>query len=144
MIKKLQALREKYKIFLTIKRIRNKEGELHFLRYSLFSCKRFSIFKHIITQHDNEKHEHDHPWNFLSFIWSGSYTELTHNVKRRRRRFSFKFFKAIHQHRLLEVHNKRCVTFIITGERFREWGYPTEKGWVDNIEYRKLKRNGKL
>lgn len=140
----LNRIRKKYNIFLIINEIRNKKGELHFIRYSFFSCKYFSIYKHIITKPDKEKHEHDHPWNFISFIWSGGYTELSNNKKYVRKRFSVKYFNAKHHHRILEIFNDRCITITITGKRFRLWGYPTEMGWIDNIKYRELKNNGEV
>ena len=141
------GLRERYSIFKTIKRIRSKiGGELHFERFSFFTCKYFSINKHIITRADNEKHEHDHPWNFLSFILEGSYTEVSKGIKYPRKRFSIKYNKAEHQHSLDSIDGgaKRCVTIVITGRRFREWGFPTEKGWIDNVTYRKMKRKGEI
>ena len=136
--------RDSYSIFKTVKRIRSKKGELHFSRFSYFTCEYFSINKHYIAVSDNEKHEHDHPWNFLSFILKGSYTELSNGVLRHRKRFSIKYMKAVHQHRLYEVNGDYCLTFVITGRRFREWGFPTENGWIENTVYRKMKRNGEL
>jgi hypothetical protein len=139
------GLRDKFKIFKVTKRIRSRDGKhLHFERFSFFTCKYFSINKHIITKADNEKHEHDHPWNFLSFIWKGSYTEMSKGVLYPRKRFSFKYMKAEHQHRLKSIDGDRCVTIVITGRRFREWGFPTEKGWIDNLTYRKMKRKGEI
>ena len=130
----------------TTSEIRSKEGVLHFKRFCYFSCRWFGIYKHIITQADKDKHEHDHPWNFLSIILKGSYAEYVNGELGVRSLFSFKYNKATFHHKLAGIvgKNDRCVTFVITGRRFRKWGYVTKGGWIDHETYRKLKREDKL
>ncbi len=131
----------------TTSEIKNsKTKELHFKRFCYFSCKWFGIYKHIIMRADEDKHEHDHPWDFLSFILEGSYSEFVDSKLFIRNRFSLKVNDAEFHHKLANVMgpNKRCVTFVITGPRRRNWGYKTSKGWIDNETYRVLKREDKL
>ncbi len=131
----------------TTSEIKNsKTKELHFKRFCYFSCKWFGIYKHIIVKSDKDKHEHDHPWDFVSFILEGSYSEFIDGRLFARNRFSFKFNDAEFNHKLASVSGPkgRCVTFVITGQRRRDWGYKTSKGWINHISYRVLKTMDKL
>lgn len=130
------------------KPIKNKEtGELHFQRFCIFGCRWFNINLHYIYKTDEDKHDHDHPWNFLSIVLEGSYADTVDGLYQKRRKcFSIKRNKAEYHHKLAEIRSStgRCVTLVFTGPRRREWGYVTKNGWFDNNTYRRMKRNGEL
>jgi len=145
------------KFWKTVSEIKSKEGDLHFKRFCYFSCKWFGIYKHIIVKPDEDKHDHDHPWDFLSIVLEGSYADMVNGWwNEHRKPLSIKFNKAEYHHKLMAVQGpkNRCVTLVITGPRRREWGYVTNKGkydykdgsvtWVDNKEYRRMKKGGEL
>jgi hypothetical protein len=60
-----------------IKEIKSKDGKLHFRRWSLLDTPWFKIYIHGIYGPDEDLHLHNHPWDFKSFILSGSYIEQT-------------------------------------------------------------------
>ena len=131
----------------TIKTIKDKTtGVVHFKRFCYFSCGWFGIYKHIITQADKEKHEHDHPWDFWSLIVEGCYAEFVDHKMYARNLFSIQYNKAEYHHKLAGVigTNNRCVTIVVTRRRKRKWGYVTKDGWIENSIYRKLKGQNKL
>lgn len=137
----------------TTSEIKSKEGVVHFKRFCYFSCKWFGIYKHIITQADKDRHEHDHPWDFWSFILEGGYAEYVNGELQARDLFSLKYNKAEFHHKLAGIigTNDRCVTLVVTGPRRREWGYRVDKtkdgwlsGWINHKAYRDLKRSGIL
>lgn len=130
------------------KPIKNKEtGELHFQRFVILELKWFAIYLHYIYKADEDKHDHDHPWNFLSIILEGWYIDTANGLCHKTRKFgSIKYNKAEYHHKLHNLGGKknRCVTLVFAGPRKRDWGYVTKSGWIENSEYRKLKKSGKL
>ena len=134
-------------IFKWDKPIKNKEtGAFHFHRLRIFQCSLFGIYLHYIYKADEDKHQHDHPWDFWSLVLEGSYAEFIDNRMYSRSFLSLKYNKAEFYHKLANVlgKNKRCVTLVFAGKRRRNWGYVTKSGWIDNETYRNLKKEGKL
>ena len=69
-------------------------------------------------QPDNDIHEHDHPWDFMSIVLEGGYKEMHKGILQKKRTpFSIQFNKAEHLHKLFSVSGKRdrCIAFVITG-----------------------------
>jgi len=64
------------KLFPLVLEIKSKTGILHFKRWRIFSCSKFNIFLHEISEADKDLHLHNHPWNFRSIILWGCYVEL--------------------------------------------------------------------
>lgn len=128
------------KLFL-IREIKSQKGVIHFRRWRLISTPWFSIFIHEINEPDKDAHMHDHPWNFIGIILKGGYVELTENGEAHKSWISFN--KAEKFHKIKSLYCK-TYTMVITGSRYREWGYNTENGWLDNITYRILKNNRKI
>src|SRR5271157_1654536 len=62
------------KLFL-IKEIISQKGQVHFRRYRLLSTPWFNVYLHQILKSDEDRHFHDHPWSFFSFLLKGSYRE---------------------------------------------------------------------
>ncbi len=138
------------KLFLT-KEIRSQEGELHFLRYRLFSCPWLRLYVHKILVSDYDEHLHTHPWNFFSFILKGGYRQevLQHpkeSIKYGYQRFGQ--FDLVHMGRY-EGHKitlDYCPTwtFVVAYGSYGPWGYLTEQGFINHKTYRFLKNNGGL
>jgi len=96
----------------------------------------WKIFRlHHILRSDADRHFHDHPMDFTSFILAGGYVEYTPNnpprvcypgdVVRR---------KAEDLH-FLKLRGTSAWTFLITGPYRRSWGFQTEDGWIAASEY---------
>ena len=58
-----------------LKEIISKNGKVHFRRWNVLSTPWFSIYIHGIYEEDKEQHLHDHPWDFMSMVLKGSYSE---------------------------------------------------------------------
>lgn len=133
-----------------VKEIVSKEGKVHFRRYRLLSTPWFNLYLHQILKSDEDKHFHDHPWSFRSFILRGSYEEFfrcppafeaTHY--RRYRENDLVRHPAEDAHSLTLL-TPEVWTLVLTSGRARVWGYQTEQGWIDFKTYRQLKTEGKL
>lgn len=101
---------------------------------------------HRISASDEEKHAHDHPWDFFSLLLSGAYEESWAKsphwglfMKRRVRAGQF----VRHDH--TDIHKLTLLTpvvwsLVLTGGRDHDWGYQTNVGWVNHRTYRLRKR----
>jgi hypothetical protein len=127
-----------------IKEIRSKTGELHFKRWRVLSTPWFEVYIHYIAKSDEDKHLHDHPWNFGSLILWGGYKEKTvkngNTEWRTRLAGSFSYKKATDCHHINLI--RPTWTLVFAGQRYKEWGYSTEHGWMSNVEYRLFKSLG--
>lgn len=108
---------------------------------------------HNILRSDDDRHLHDHPFDFTSFLLSGGYTEETPRGEhptggfawrpgfdrkdpRERRwwpRFSIVRKRAEQCHRL--ILDRPLWTFVISGLKRRAWGFHTEQGWIVHTRY---------
>lgn len=108
---------------------------------------------HNILRSDDDRHLHDHPFDFTSFLLSGGYTEETPRGEhpkggfawqpgfdrkdpRERRwwpRFSIVRKRAEQCHRL--ILDRPLWTFVVSGLKRRSWGFHTEKGWIVHTRY---------
>ena len=132
-------------LFLT-KEIRSQAGVLHFQRFRLIQTPWFAIYVHRISASDEEKHAHDHPFDFLTFLLRGEYEESWAKcphwslfMKRRVRAGRW----AFHDH--TDVHKIKLLTpvvwsLVFAGGHKYDWGYQTNEGWVDHRVYRLRKR----
>jgi hypothetical protein len=115
-------------------------NDLYLRRYYIYRGKhRPHIYLHHIVRSDYERACHDHPWDFVSIILKGGYTEHnqcletafcaehTHVIKKRAG--SIVAHKAEDLHRLeLE---RPAWTLVFSGRKRREWGFQTpDKGWI--------------
>jgi hypothetical protein len=127
-----------------IKEIKSKEGVLHFKRWQILSTPFFSIYIHGIYHHDEDRHLHNHPWNIWTMILWGSYWEEIIDKKRRsvllRTPLSSAYRNSERFHKIKELKSQKVYTLAIVGRRKKEeWGYMTEKGFVNHINYRENK-----
>jgi hypothetical protein len=93
---------------------------------------------------------HTHPWNFISLILWGRYTEkLKRNNEigyygRNTGNYAIRYKTDSHQ--IIDIHPP-VTTLIFAGRRDDSWGYDVDeclKVSLDHKEYRKLKDEGKL
>jgi hypothetical protein len=87
------------------------------------------IYLHKFLRDDDDRALHDHPWNFLSIMLSGSYDEHTTDGVITRRAPSVAWRKADHRHRV-ELNTKHCWTVIFRGSVIRQWGFWCPQGFV--------------
>lgn len=129
-----------------IREIKNKQGTVFFRRYHLFSTPWFHCWMHHIYRADEDKHLHDHPWNYLSIVLSGCYVEeLTNGRKRFRWPFSVSLARHTHIHKIYHILNqKRVTTLFFVGKKTYDWGYHVDGKVIPNIEYREMKRRGEV
>jgi hypothetical protein len=140
------------KLFL-VKEISSRYGEVHFRRYRIISSPWFNIYIHHILKSDEDLHPHSHPFDFISIILYGGYEEVRHintsnrlidylGVKTIVKWFTSFKYNEFHKIKLLK---NSCVTLVFTGPRItKDWGYLTEKGFIQHEEYRKRKNNGEF
>jgi hypothetical protein len=119
---------------LSIKRttIQRHDGVDYLIRYSLFSCKFFSLKLHHILSSDDDC-LHDHPWFFISCLLAGSYVEESTKGYKGYSRGSILFRPARWKHRL--IINKPVWSLVTTFRKVREWGFWTKKGFIPWNEY---------
>lgn len=125
---------------LLVKHIKSKEGVTHFKRWRLLATPWLNIYVHGIYCEDKEANMHNHPWNFLSVVLKGGFTEQTHDGFTERTFLKFKYSKAEKFHRIFALHYKRpCYTLVFTGPVVNEpWGYDTTP-FTDHEAYRRKK-----
>lgn len=82
----------------------------------------FAIRLHIWYRSDDKRYFHCHPWNFVSLVLKGSYTDVSPKGRDHMRFLSLRYRRANHRH-YVEVPKGGCVTFLITGKPFRKWGF---------------------
>jgi len=101
--------------------------ETYMERWILF--KRFGVgmYVHHFLLDDNDRHLHDHPWNFVSFMFKGSYKEETPGKQVMTYKApGLRFIPSTLCHRLID--NKDCWTLIFLGRKVREWGFIEDDG----------------
>lgn len=120
------------------------QDNIYLDRYTLLGTPYFSIKFHRIFRPDRQRDLHDHPWNFLSLIIKGCYTEITEDKRKSPDgcydRVWFSFHKAEEFHRIDYVSKSPIWTLVFCGSKKRDWGFKiTETGeWVQWEKYEKL------
>lgn len=105
------------------------------IRYFLARLPFVAVYLHHFLRSDNDRHFHDHPWPFITILLSAGYHEHTPRGTFWRRRFSVLYRPATWLH---WVEIRRPVwTLVIRFRRVREWGFITERGWIDWQTYGK-------
>lgn len=117
-------------------RIKEKLGrveECPYLTRWCFITPLFSIRLHKWLGPDDDRHFHNHPWNFIIFVLKGSYLDITKNGVQYMKRFSLTYRSYKHSH-TVEPLDKPTWTLILTGPKINNWGF-----WVGNKLVRPLK-----
>ncbi len=120
----------------------------YLIRYTLLSCKYFTIKIHKALMSDPDE-PHDHPWNYISLILKGGYYEERTVIKertilvgigdtelRKEKIKSSKFYRpgsilyrrGDQLHRLILKMNKPSWSLILTFKKWRKWGYIDRSG----------------
>ena len=111
---------------------------LYMKRWKLISLRLFGIRVHHILRSDADRELHDHPFDFISVILSGSYTEyLADGTVTTYKAGSILFRRAETLHRL-EL-SAPVWTFVIRGRIRREWGFMTYSGWIHWTTFNKIR-----
>lgn len=97
-------------------------------RWRIVQTPLFGVYLHRFEGPDPRPTLHDHPWNFLSLVLRGGYTEFTPDVKdfiyaesREVRRFNRK--RATDFHWIATLKRVPTWTLMFAGRRKRVWGY---------------------
>lgn len=129
-----------YLTFESIKEIISREdGTPYLIRWHLLHTPigRVMLHKIILSDHDCP---HDHPWNFVSIMLSGSYIEYRYKelaniqVSKHITAPAVMYRPANWSHRL-EV-SKPCWTLVFTSSWRRHWGFWTKAGWLPWKQYK--------
>lgn len=144
-----KKLRERLALYLLTKIKRSTEGrepdvtvgENYLRRWHIIpENKLFNIYYHEIRASDLDRHLHDHPYFFSSFILEGGYREHTETGVIERGPGDLNLHTPWFVHRLEMKDAGGANTIFITAPKIKVWGFKTEDGWVANDEY--LERHG--
>ena len=135
-----------FRFLFLAKEIKSKTDELHFQRWRILWTPWFAIYIHRILKSDEDKHPHNHPWNFRTFILSGSYTEEWYNAETEeygkqiltRDDSTYRGFEIFHK---IEIYQP-VTTLVCTGQHWNRWGYWVNGKFVEQSEYRENKNLG--
>lgn len=123
------------------------DGSLYMRRFSLFETRWLSARVHHIAREDNDRHMHDHPWSFASWVLRGSYierrpmetnpcfvgdSELTYATARGTGSVAFR--RATDRHLISQVAPDTWSLFIYGPVR-QWWGFYTPEGKVYFADY---------
>lgn len=88
-----------------------------------------NVYLHEINISDDARALHDHPWDNISFILDGIYTEVTAEGEFIRRAGDVVSRKATDAHRLVVEEGARVISLFLTGPIIRQWGFHCPQGW---------------
>lgn len=91
----------------------------------VLDLKLLSIRLHHWLGSDDARNFHDHPWNFITIVFAGSYDDVSPKGRETLSPGSIRFRKAEHCH-TVEVGPQGCWSLLLTGPKLRIWGF-----WVD-------------
>jgi hypothetical protein len=117
-------------------------------RYYLFLTDRtrfpFNVFLHKFLKSDPDD-VHDHPWPYATLILKGGYWEWRPQFDANGKKIgeiarwcgpgSFRMAGANSYHRIELDPAVDCWTLFMPGPQRRDWGFLTNKGWVQHEEY---------
>lgn len=121
------------------------EPERNYLtRWRLVQTPWFGVYLHRMDGPDPRPTLHDHPWDFVSVILRGGYSEVATDPhdpfhegeppsSGERREWpapSVHRMRATDAHYITHLHRRPTWTLLLVGRRRREWGYWDEDGWT--------------
>jgi hypothetical protein len=107
--------------------IYREDNEPYLIRYTIFTCRWFSVKVHNILLSDYDC-LHDHPWTFITCILKGGYIENTETTSKYYGPATILYRPANFKHSLNLL--RPAWTLVITFRKVREWGFWTRTGWV--------------
>ena len=82
----------------------------------------YSIRLHHWVGSDESRYFHDHPWNFISFLFKGNYTNITPKGRREVKAPFIWASKATDLH-YLDIPEKGAWTILLCGRPYIKWGF---------------------
>ena len=131
-------------MFKLIKEIKSKEGDVHFKRWQILKTPFGSIWLHAIHKADQDKHLHNHPWDFISVVLKGSYKEMTQQGIKFQTPGKINVRDGSEYHKILEVESEVVYTLFFVSKPKRLWGYDVDNRFVDHEKYRDMKNKGEI
>lgn len=104
---------------------------LYLRRFYIIRNGPFKLFLHFINRSDNDRHMHDHPWDFTTLCLSGGYMEKLPGGVRGFRPWHILRNPAEHLHQVILRKEQPAWTLVHTKQARRVWGFQTEDGWID-------------
>lgn len=98
----------------------------------------FAVRIHIIKAADRDRHLHDHPFDFRTFVLDGMYIEERADGKAYRKETDTYKLDATTPHRIRAVfplNYSGVVSMFILGKRKQVWGFYTDEGKIPYTEY---------
>ena len=81
-----------------------------------------SIRLHHWLAPDDDRHYHDHPWDFVTFVLKGGYRDSSPDGEQYLNAPAIQHRSATHQHTVFPKKGG-CWTLVITGPKIRSWGF---------------------
>lgn len=112
-----------------------------------------AVLLHRMAAPDPGNELHDHPWEFLTIVLWGGYTEVRADAQHAREDHCYIIFnRSLHAehrkpfrprrmrlseaHRVTDIVRKTSWSLVLTGPLRRDWGFYTRsRGWVDHETY---------
>ena len=133
------------KLFEKVKEIRSREGVLHFEGYAIVETSIFALYVHTIHKHDEDKHLHSHPWNFLTVVLSGCYLAISQKgYAAIKSPGSFSKMSRYGFHKIGSILNGPVKTLFLAYGRRTPWHFLVNGTKVESSEYRVMKHEGKF
>jgi len=99
---------------------------------------------HGIYAADQDKHLHNHPWDYFSLILKGTYLEETENGINTMSPGSYAKRDGTKFHKIQKLLTPVVYSLFISSKPKREWGYKVNDEFVQHEKYRELKNSNKL
>lgn len=109
------------------------QRDCHYLTRWTFLFFNYSIRIHHWIKSDVGPHFHDHPFDFISIVLKGSYTNVTPEAKYEVKAGSIWYAKGDKQHRLI-IPKEGAWTLLLCSRPYRKWGF-----FVNNHLWRPLR-----
>lgn len=90
---------------------------------------------HHILRSDDDRHFHDHPMDFVSFIVRGGYVEHRPGKEPAVCQAGSVVVRRAEDLHALKLLGRSAWTLVFTGPVRRRWGFQTEGGWIDADVY---------
>lgn len=114
-------------------------GNIYMRRFILLLPWGATLRLHHIMRSDDDRHLHDHPFDFTSFLLTAGYVETTRGPVPGFIQAHFWPRFSIVRKRAEDLHCLSLAgpvwTLVFAGPKRREWGFATERGWISNHRY---------
>lgn len=138
--------------------LRRADGQVYLDRWGFQIDRLFGVYLHRMEAPDPGVDLHDHPWDFVSLVLRGGYTELRADTREaplfarlaerwpsgvdrpagevvERPRWSIKRLRFDECHTIIALHRTPTWTLVLRGPRRRRWGFYLADGWMPEAQY---------